>query len=149
MSGSSRAEIMASELFRFQTSAAPQQVWEALIRPELTERYLHGLRLQGPWRPGAVLVVEAPSPASLQGEVLAAEPATRLSYAMSAGDGQPSTYLTWEIRSVEAGAIVRLFVDEPDAGFPADDEEEDAWLGVTFRLQALLNERANRAVGSV
>ncbi len=142
MPGSNRAEIMASELFRFSTSASPQQVWEALTRPELTERYRHGLRLQGTWRPGSVLVVRGPGSASLHGEVLAAEPAARLSYALSSGDGQPWTYLTWEIRGAGTGAVVRLSVDEPDGTFPAIDEEEDAWLNVTARLEQLLREGA-------
>ena len=147
MSDASRAQIMASELFRFSTSASPQQVWEALTRPELIERYLHDLRLHGTWDPGSALVVDGPGSPSLQGHVLAAEPATRLSYALSSGDRQPSTYLTWEIRSAGTGAVVRLYVDEPDGAFPAPDDEEEAWLSVTARLEALLSAAAANVPG--
>lgn len=148
MSAPSRAEIMVSQLFRFSTSATPQQVWEALTRPVLTERYLHGLRLRGTWRSGSVLVVDGPGPASLQGEVLAAEPATRLSYALSSGEGQPWTYLTWEIRSGGTGTVVRLYVDEPDVAFPTH-EEEDVWLSVIADLRSLLGSVTDSTVAAL
>ncbi len=127
---------IASEVFRFATDAGPDRVWAALTRPELTPRYLYGLVASSEWRPGTA-VVFAGEGVTLSGEVLAAEAPRRLSYSVHAGDGQPETYVTWEIVGDGSGSVVRLYVDEPgepDAGV----ETESAWLRVVAGLESVL-----------
>ncbi len=126
---------IATQLFRFATAATPQRVWASLT----TGRYLYGLAPSSDWRPGSA-VVFAGDGRTVAGEVLAAEEPRRLSYSLRAGDGQPETYVTWEILGDGAGSVVRLYVDEP-AGVDADAETESAWLGVTARLESFLASR--------
>ncbi|MDQ3896794.1 MAG: SRPBCC domain-containing protein [Actinomycetota bacterium] len=123
---------IATQLFRFATPAPAHRVWAALT----TTRYLYGLAPSSDWRPGAA-VVFAGEGTTLSGEVLAAEEPRRLSHSLRAGDGQPETYVTWEVAEDGNGSIVRLYVDEPAA--PDDDAEtESAWLHVVGRLQSVL-----------
>jgi len=72
------------------------------------------------------------------GEVLAAISPIQLSFTLTSGDGQPATYLTWEVREVPAGAVVRLHLDEVGGAFDTSEDVEDSWLPVITRLEALL-----------
>jgi uncharacterized protein YndB with AHSA1/START domain len=132
-------EGIATQLFRFATDAGPAQVWAALTSAELTPRYFYGLAARSEWRPGAVVAFTTHEGLTLSGEVLAAEEPRRLSYSLRAGDGQPETYVTWEIVGASGGAgrVVRLYVDEPgETG--TNDETEWAWLKVVARLESVL-----------
>ena len=119
---------IATRLFRFTPDAAPDRVWAALT----TVPYLFGLAPSSAWRPGAAIAFAAEG-APLSGEVLAAQEPHRLSYSLRAGDGQPDTYVTWEIVVDGAGSVVLLFVDEP-----GEAEVEPAWLEVIARLESVL-----------
>ena len=119
---------IATQLFRFTTGAGPDRVWAALT----TAPYLFGLAPSSEWRPGAT-VTFAGEGATLPGEALAAEEPHRLSYTVRAGDGQPDTYVTWEILGDGSGSVVLLFVDEP-----GEAEVEPAWLEVVARLESVL-----------
>ena len=122
---------IATRLFRFATDAGPDRVWAALT----TARYLYGMAPSSEWRPGAA-VAFAGEGTALSGEVLAAEKPHRLSYSLRAGDGQPDTYVTWDILGDGAGSVVLLFVDEP-----GEPEVEPAWLEVVTRLESALASR--------
>ena len=131
---------IATQLFRFVTQARASQVWEALTRPELTSRYLYGLAAQSEWGAGAAVVFAASEEGViLTGEILVAQEPRRLSYSLQAGDGQPATYVTWEILGTSAGCVVRLYVDEPGEPAPEPDvETESAWVPVVAGLEAIL-----------
>ena len=121
---------MTTQLFRFATDAAPARVWAALT----TGRYLYGLAPSSQWRPGAAVTFTGEA-TTISGDVLAVEEPRRLSYTVRAGDGQPETYVTWEIDDDEGnGSIVRLYVDEPDG----DTGGEAAWLRIVARLESIL-----------
>jgi uncharacterized protein YndB with AHSA1/START domain len=131
---------IATQLFRFATQARAERVWEALTRPELTARYLYGLAARSEWRPGAPVTFTTEEGVALTGEVLVAQELRRLSYTLQAGDGQPATYVTWEILGTSAGCVIRLYVDEPGEVVPpeGDVEAESAWLPVVAGLEAVL-----------
>ena len=124
-------EGIATRLFRFTTGAPPDRVWAALT----TAPYLFGLAPSSEWRPGAAITF-AGEGATLSGDVLAAQEPHRLSYSLRAGDGQPDTYVTWEILVDGAGSVVLLFVDEP-----GEAEVEPAWLEVVARLESVVASR--------
>lgn len=133
---------IASYVFEFTSPAGAQQVWAALTRPDLTPRYLFGLRVESTWRTGATVEArpagEAGAYGSLRGEVLAAEEPRRLSYSLLSGDDHPRTYLTWEITAGDDGSRVRLYVDEAETD-SGDDEADAAWRSVVAALQAVLS----------
>ena len=138
-------------IFDLVTEATPQRVWAVLTTPELTAEYLSGLGARSAWRPGNpitfALIGQPDAPAlTVEGEVLAAAEPTRLSYTLSAGGGQPSTYVTWEVIADGAGAAVRLSVDEPDevtSGSHMPDTEA-VWSQVMARFGSVLARSVSR-----
>ena len=125
-----------TQVFRFATDARPDEVWAALTRPELTARYLYGLAAASEWQAGAVVTFSGGG-ATLSGEVLAAKEPRRLSYSLRAGEGQPETYVTWEIVGQDEGCLVRLYVDEPGEP-PMAAETQSAWQRVVEGLREAL-----------
>ena len=129
-----------NQLLQLATPAGPSEVWRALTSPEVTARYLYGMAATSSWQPGAPLRLAGPGGAVLVGEVLAAAEPHRLSYALQAGDGHPTTYVTWEVSAAVGGSLVRLSVDEPDdlTSQGPGPEAADAWSGVLDGLAAVL-----------
>lgn len=132
------------QFLQLTTPAGARQVWKALTSPYVTPRYLYGLAATSAWRPGAPVTFTGPGGAELVGEVLASAEPHRLSYFLSAGDGQPSTYVTWEILAAPNGSVVRLTIDEPDdlTSEGPGPEAEAAWSEVIARLGAVLGAAA-------
>jgi len=92
--------------------------------------------LESTWTPGARVVLRQGDVATGAGEVLHAVVAERLSLTIDGGHG-PDTYLTWTIRPVGTGSVVRLYIDQP-GGAIDEVEVEDHWLPVMADLYALL-----------
>ncbi|MFP5317165.1 MAG: SRPBCC domain-containing protein [Acidimicrobiia bacterium] len=137
---------MRSYDFEGVVPAPPHDVWKAVTSPYVTSRLYFGMAATSSWRAGSPIVVEpaaGPSDAAssaagrLSGEVLRAVPPRRLSFTLGAGDGQPATYVTWDISAGDGGSRVRLVVDEPAGG--ADEEGAQAWGTVFASLQAVLS----------
>lgn len=138
-------------VFDLATEASPQTVWTVLTTPQLTAQYLSGLAARSTWRAGSSVTLEAVGQPgapylTVGGEVLAAAEPTRLSYTLTAGRDQPSTYVTWEVIADGAGAAVRLSVDEPDeltSGSPGPETEE-VWSQVIADLASVLARSVSR-----
>jgi uncharacterized protein YndB with AHSA1/START domain len=124
--------------FRFETPAPPARVWTVLTTSGSSNGFLSGLTLESDWRVGSTISCRMESTIVLVGEVLRAEPPTRLSYTLSSGRGQPDTYITWELRADLGGSIVRLFVDDPDAGGESSVDVDECWLPILAALQQLV-----------
>jgi uncharacterized protein YndB with AHSA1/START domain len=130
--------MFTTHVFGFATGATPGQVWSALTDAARTPRWMCGLALESAWVPGSRLVLRHGDVPAATGDVVAVEPGERLSYAIHGGLG-PATYLTWTVRASGAGSIVRLAVDDAQAGTGADGREaEDTWLPVLADLHAVL-----------
>ena len=133
---------IATSRFQFTTSAAPAQVWGALTRPELTARYLFGMTVESDWQVGAPVIVQAPPGSGiddvLAGEVLAVEDGRRLSFTLSSGPADPTTFVTWEIEPVAQGATVSLYVDETRRTDGPEGDTEAAWLQAVAALRSTL-----------
>jgi uncharacterized protein YndB with AHSA1/START domain len=129
--------------FTCATNADPAVVWAALTEPDLTRRYLYGLAAHSCWKTDAPIEFRHES-LVLQGHVMRVDPNCRLSYCLSAGPDDPTTYLTWQIRTCPVGSTIRLQIDETnpfEPGAPEDEEDmEDIWLPVLAALQLLLAE---------
>jgi uncharacterized protein YndB with AHSA1/START domain len=129
------------------THADPATVWSALTDPQDTSRYLYGLTAQSSWEPDSAIQFGctregAPGPHVVQGQVVHSDPPRRLTCCLSAGPGDPPTYLTWQIRPCSGGSTIRLHIDEPDPAVADTDEEaEETWLPVLAGLQLLLATR--------
>ena len=134
---------LASVSLHAATRATPERVWNALTSGDPAIEYINGMQVQSDWVAGAAVTVR---PADLDnrwavtGEVLRAERPRRLSYTLSAPGGQPSLYVTWDLRRGQNGTFICLDLDEaaPDAG--ATDELGAAWFPILSRLVRHLDE---------
>lgn len=126
--------VFASEQFHAITSVKPECVWNALTATGFPLDHLHGMKVESDWRPGAGVVMVLTGQWRLTGEVLAAEQPHRLSYTLGDTPGAPAVYLTWEIRGVDDGTIIRLHIDEPWPLASGTDDLETAWLPVLSGL---------------
>ena len=75
----------------------------------------------------------------LVGQVVYAVPLGRLTYCVQPSPADPAVYLTWHLRGLPTGCVVRLEIDEPDAAELPGDEEE-TWLTLLAALQSLLSD---------
>jgi uncharacterized protein YndB with AHSA1/START domain len=136
---------VASDTFHLLTPACAARVWSALTCPETAARYLHGLRLDSSWEPHAPLSFGLPGLPRSQGQVLCVRGPELLSYVLADGSGT-ATYLTWSIRPVSTGCVVRLHVHETHAT-GSDTDLEEAWLPVVEALRLVLATEDQPAAG--
>ena len=127
---------VASRTFHLLSAAPPEHVWSALTCPELTRRYL-GLSVDGSWETDTALVFTDPYGGQVTGQVLWAEPPSRLSVTIEDPSGA-CTYLTWELRAACGGTVVRLRVEESFGDSTDDEALEDTWLPALAALEAVL-----------
>ncbi len=128
---------IATRVFLIETSATAAQVWAALTRPDQTVRYFNGLAIESTWRPGSSVGFGSSDPCGLEGEVLVVHEPRRLSYTLTSGPGQPTTYITWELDGGGDTTFVRLYVDEPDSEL---ESATTAWLQIVGDLESLLGD---------
>ncbi len=131
--------VLTSEVFRFLTSAHPQDVWTELTRTGEPVTHHYGLTIQTDWEPQAALTASLPPCPALTGQVLHAEPPRLLTYSLGDGPGMLPAYITWQLEPTPAGTIVRLYVDE--TGPPDRPGLELTWLPA---LEALRTRLASR-----
>jgi uncharacterized protein YndB with AHSA1/START domain len=128
----------ASELFRAVTHAKPERVWDALTAADSPLGYLLGMRIESDWQPGSAVTLTVSDEWRLTGDVLAAERPRRLSYTLGDQPGEPSAYVSWELRAAGDVTIIRLYVDEPWPDPGASEDLEIAWLRVLSGLVSYL-----------
>ena len=122
--------MVTTQVYRVYIKAAPQAIWDAITKPEWTDRYGYGGRAEFDLRPGgayrglaseAMRSMGAPEVA-VDGEVVEADPPHRLvqTFRMlldpeAAAEG--FTRLTWEIHEGKGG-VTRLTVTHDLDGAP-------------------------------
>jgi uncharacterized protein YndB with AHSA1/START domain len=124
------------------TRAAPEEVWNGLTAGGPDLEHVYGMHVESDWEVGATVTVrpaDLDDRFALSGEVLRADRPRRLSYTLGASGGQPSLFVTWELRPGSEGTFIRLSLDEsaPDAG--TSEELEVAWFPILSRLVDRLN----------
>jgi len=114
---------VTTQVYRVYIRATPEAIWDAITKPEWTEKYGYGGRAEIDLRPGGAFVSQtseamrehgAPDVA-VDGEVLEADPPRRLALTWRmvmdpemAAEG--FTRLTYEIEPIEDGGITKLTV---------------------------------------
>jgi len=96
--------------------------------------YLHGMTVESGWRPGDRVTMALTEQWCLTGELVVADRPHRLSYTLDDPPGSPAVYVTWELRGVPEGTIIRLNVDEPWTAAGSSEDLEAAWLPVLSGL---------------
>jgi uncharacterized protein YndB with AHSA1/START domain len=142
------------QIHRIYIKASPQAIWDAITKPEWTEKYGYGGRVEFDLRPGGAFrsiadaaMQEAGMPeVAVEGEVIEADPPNRLVQTWRAGwDQEPATRLTYTIVEKQPGVCCLTLVHELD-GAPntaamvggSVDGAGGGWAEVLSDLKTLL-----------
>jgi uncharacterized protein YndB with AHSA1/START domain len=121
--------------------AAPEQVWDAITRPEFTERYFHGVRIEV--RDGRRF--SALGDVAWDEEVLESDPPRRLVHRWISGydpelAAEEPSRVTWAIEPQENGTTLLTVVHDQLEGAPktAEGVSGTGWMFVLSNLKTLL-----------
>jgi uncharacterized protein YndB with AHSA1/START domain len=124
--------------------ATPEQLWDAITKPEFTTRYFHGSVIDSTFEPGAAYTGWSAdrSQQFVEGEVIEADPPRKLVTAWRATWSEdlavePFSRVSWEIESMDGG-VTRLTVvhDELEAS-PKTAESVASPAGWGYVLSAM------------
>jgi len=130
-----------TQVYNVYILATPEQIWEAITKPEFTERYFHGVRIEV--RDGRRF--SAMGDTRWDEEVLEEDPPRRLvhrwvsSYDEEMAAEEPSR-VTWEIEPQENGTTLLTVVHDRLEGAPktAESVSGTGWMFVLSGLKTLL-----------
>ncbi len=142
------------QVHRVYIKATPQAIWDAIVRPEWTERYGYGGRVVYDLRPGGAFEAHASeemkatggAEVMVEGEVLEADPPRRLVQTWRpTWLGEAATTLTYEIRERDNGVcsltVTHDVHDAPETAAQVAGTVEGAgggWAEVLSDLKTLL-----------
>jgi len=121
--------------------ATPEQIWDAITKPEFTERYFHGVRIE--LRNGRR--VSALGDQEWDEEILESDPPRRLVHRWISGydpelAAEDPSRVTWEIDPQEHGATLLTVIHDQLEGAPktAEGVSGTGWMFVLSNLKTLL-----------
>jgi uncharacterized protein YndB with AHSA1/START domain len=135
-----------SQLYQVYIRATPEQVWEAITRPEFTAQYFYGSRVQSTFEPGSKIRRLAPDGKTVWSDdnLLEADPPRRLVHTWQALydaelAAEPPSRVTWEI-DPQPGGVTRLTVvhDRLEASPKTATNVSGGWMFIISGLKTLL-----------
>jgi uncharacterized protein YndB with AHSA1/START domain len=136
----------ATQVYSVFIRATPEEVWEAITRPEFTTRYFYGSAVETTAEPGSPWIgwTSDGSQQLVDGEVLESDPPRRLRHTWRAlYDSETAaegfSRVTWELEPAEGG-VTRLTVvhDELDQAPKTAGSVAGGWPWVLSGLKTLL-----------
>jgi len=130
----------ATQMYAVFVRATPEQVWDAITKPEFTEKYFFGARIEVRDGRRRSQIGEY----EWEEDVLESEPPRRLVHRWTAGydpelAGEDTSRVTWEIEDTGNG-VTKLTVvhDELDASPKTAESVAGGWSYVLSGLKTLL-----------
>ncbi len=134
------------QVYQVFIKASPEKVWEAITKPEFTQRYFYGSQLESDLRPGSAFNHYSADHSSVmvEGKVVESDPPRRLVHTwrmMYQPDlaAEPPSRVSWEIEPVEGGISKLTVVHD---GFEGETltfkEVAGGWPLVLSALKTLL-----------
>jgi uncharacterized protein YndB with AHSA1/START domain len=138
-------EIQTTQVYQVFIRATPEQIWDAITKPEFTEKYFHGTRADFDLRPGGHYrsLMGDSEEVMVDGEVLESDPPRKLvhtwrSHWADLAAEDPSR-LTWEIEPQEGGTALLTVVHDQLEGAPKTAAGvAGGWMRVLSGLKTLL-----------
>ena len=127
--------------------ASPEEIWDAITKPEFTSRYFHGSLVDSTFEAGTPYRSWSPDRSSLwvEGDVLDSDPPRRLSHTWRSlydeeTAGEEASRVTWEIEPQENGLSLLTVVHDQLEGAPktAASVNGVGWMMVLSGLKTLL-----------
>src|SRR5690349_11997321 len=144
-----RGETMSaapSQVYQVYIKASPEQVWDAITRPEFTSRYFFGSRVETTGEAGTPVRHRAPDSDELWGDdsVLESEPPRRFAHTWRSLynpelAAEPASRVTWEIEP-QPGGVCKLTVihDQLERSPKTASSVSGGWMFVISGLKTLL-----------
>jgi uncharacterized protein YndB with AHSA1/START domain len=134
----------ATQVYQLFIKATPEQIWDAITKPEFTQKYFHGSVIDSTYEIGAPYQGFAAdrSVQFVDGEVLEVSPPTRLVTTWRALwepdlAAEPAGRVTWEIEPQEGGFSKLTVVHDELAESPRTAEVVAAPMGWSVVLSGL------------
>ena len=144
------------QIYQIYIRATPEQVWDAITRPEFTSKYFFGSRVETTAAPGSPIKHVAPDGVTLWGDdhVIEADPPRRFVHSWrSLYDpelkNEPPSRVTWEIEP-QPGGVTRLTVvhDELEQSPLTAARVSGGWMFILSGLKTVLETNAPLADAS-
>jgi uncharacterized protein YndB with AHSA1/START domain len=136
----------ATQVYSVFVRATPEQVWDAITKPEFTSKYFYGSLIESTWEQGAAYAGWASdrSQQYVDGEVIEASPPAKLVTTWRAlydpeTAAEPFSRVTWELEPAGDG-VTKLTVvhDELEASPKTAENVARGWSFVLSGLKTLL-----------
>jgi uncharacterized protein YndB with AHSA1/START domain len=138
---------ITTQVYQVLIKATPEQIWDAITKPEFTSRYFHGARVETAAVKGTPMRYYAPDGTTLWGDnvVIDADPPRRLVATWTAlwdeetAREEPSR-VSWEIETRNDGVCLLTVVHDQLEGAPktAAHVHGEGWTTVLSGLKTLL-----------
>ena len=141
------AQNLTVQVYQVIIKATPEQIWDAITKPEFTERYFHGVRSSFELRPGGHYEQQLSGGRGLatQGEVLEVDPPRKLSHTWTSlydpeMEREEPSRVTWEIEPRDGGVTLLTVTHDRLEGAPktAASVSGAGWVGVLSAMKTLL-----------
>jgi uncharacterized protein YndB with AHSA1/START domain len=133
--------VQTTQVYQVFILATPEQIWDAITKPEFTERYFHGVRIE--LRDGRR--VSALGDQEWDEEILETDPPRRLVHRWISGydpdlAAEEPSRVTWEIEPQDNGTTLLTVVHDQLEGAPktAEGVSGTGWMFVLSNLKTLL-----------
>jgi uncharacterized protein YndB with AHSA1/START domain len=134
----------ATQVYAVFIRATPEQVWDAITKPEFTTKYFHGTKIESTFEPGAPYLSVAGDETVVDGEIIESDPPRMLQHTWRAlwspeTADEPHSRVTWEIESQEGG-VTKLTVthDQLEASPKTAVSVSGGWSYVLSGLKTVL-----------
>jgi uncharacterized protein YndB with AHSA1/START domain len=136
----------ATQMYAVFIRATPEQVWDAITKPEFTLKYFHGTKIESSFEPGSPYLSLAGDGGEtvVDGEILESDPPRLLKHTWRAlydpeTAEEPHSRVTWEIEPQDGG-VTKLTVthDQLEAAPKTAASVAGGWEHVLSGLKTLL-----------
>jgi uncharacterized protein YndB with AHSA1/START domain len=138
---------LAIQVYQVFIKASPEQIWDAITKPEFIAKYFHGAHVDSTFEPGASYKSWSPDRSQLwvDAEIYESEPPRKLSHSWRSlydeeSAGEPPSRVTWEIESSDGGtSLLTVTHDQLEASPKTAVSVSGAgWMLVLSGLKTLL-----------
>ena len=138
-----------AQVYEIDIDAPAERVWLWLVKPDLTQRYYFGTRVESDWKVGSsVRYRNASNAVDVDGELLEFSPPRRLATTFQPRFADlPPSRVIWEVAPTEHGSHITLTHEEFDTSSPGAEMITQAWQPTLDALKQAVeqNETPNAA----
>ena len=138
--------VTTTQVYQLYIKASPEQIWDAITKPELHAKFFHGAQIESTYQPGTPIRSWAPDHLKMWGDntVLECEPPTKLVHTWrSLYDddlaSEEESRVSWEIEPQDGGYCKLTVVHDRLEGAPKTAESvSGGWMFILCSLKTLV-----------